>query len=465
MKSFLDKDFLLHTETAKRLYHEVAKHQPIADYHCHIDPKDIFENRRFENITQLWLSADHYKWRIMRSNGVEERYITGDAPDRDKFQKFAETLPRCIGNPMYHWCHLELKNYFGFEGVLNGDTAEEVWRLTGKKLKEEQFCARGLIKQSNVAMIGTTDDPLSPLEYHRLLKEEGYEVAVLPSFRPDPALNIHKAGFREYIKALSLVSKMKIETAEDLATALVSRIAFFDSMGCRAADHGLDYIIYEEKPLYEINKIFTKALGGDKITVEEAEAYQTYILKLCAKEYKKYGWVMQLHFSCKRNPNTKMFEALGADTGFDCMAVSDSCDNLYSLLNSLEIEDNLPKTVLYSLNPADDEWIDTLLGAFQGENIRGKIQHGSAWWFNDNKTGMEKQLTSLANLSVLGNFIGMLTDSRSLLSYARHEYFRRILCNLIGNWVTNGEYPADFETLGTLVKDICYFNAKNYFNI
>ncbi len=465
MTPFLSKDFLLSNPTAVKLYHEHAAHMPIYDYHCHIDPKDIYEDRRFENITQIWLGGDHYKWRIMRSNGVPEEFITGAASDRDKFQKFAEALPRAIGNPMYHWCHLELKNYFGYEGVLNGETAQTVWDLALEKLADPSFSARGLITRSNVAMVGTTDDPCSDLKYHELIAQTDFATKVCPSFRPDPALNLHKPGFAAYIGKLAEAAKMEIRSAADVAKALSARIEFFDSMNCRAADHGLDYVIYQEAAADQIEAAFRKALSGEKLTKFDIEAYQTYLLMHCAKEYARLGWVMQIHFSCMRNPNSKAFATLGADSGFDCIAVTDSCAALYALMDALEKEDSLPKTVLYSLNPADDQWLDTLLGAFQSSQIPGKIQHGSAWWFNDNKTGMQNQLTSLANLGILGNFIGMLTDSRSLLSYARHEYFRRILCNLIGTWVENGEYPADMEFVGSLVEDICANNAKRYFNL
>lgn len=467
MQKFLTNDFLLSNETAKVLYNNYAKNEPIIDYHCHIDPQEIYEDRRFENISQVWLGGDHYKWRIMRSNGVDEYYITGDAPDREKFQKFAEALPRAIGNPMYHWCHLELKNYFGYEGVLNGDTAQEVWDITLEKLNNDKdMSARGLILKSNVMMVGTTDDPCSDLKWHKALKEdESFSVSVCPSFRPDPALNIHKAGFVEYISKLSDVVGYEISTLEQVKKALSDRIAYFDANGCRASDHGLDYVIYREASDSEINAILKNALNGKPINKEQSEVYQTALLLHCAKEYAKYGWAMQLHFSCMRNPNSKMLNTLGPDTGFDCIAVTDSCAATYKLMDALERENSLPKTILYSLNPADDEWLDTLLGAFQSSEIPGKIQHGSAWWFNDNKTGMQNQLISLANLGILGNFIGMLTDSRSFLSYARHEYFRRILCNLIGTWIENGEYPADIEFAGCLVKDICVNNAKRYFNL
>ena len=462
---FLTENFLLQNETAQILYHQYAKKMPIYDYHCHLDPKEIYENRRFENITQVWLGGDHYKWRVMRSNGVNEYYITGGASDREKFQKFAETLPRAIGNPMYHWCHLELKNFFGYEGVLNGETAQEVWELTQKKLQEDNFCARGLIEQNNVAMIGTTDDPCSDLRYHELIAESGFKTKVLPSFRPDPAINIHKAGFAAYIEKLGNVVGKKLTCVNDVAAALTARIEFFDQHGCRASDHGLDYVPFRKASQAELDCIFQKALAGKEVTQQEAESYQTALLLHCAREYTRLGWAMQLHFSCARNLNVNMFKALGPDTGYDAIAVTQSCEGLQALLNALEEEKKLPKTILYSLNPADDQWIDTLLGVFQSDEIPGKIQHGSAWWFNDNKVGMENQMISLANLSILGNFIGMLTDSRSFLSYARYEYFRRILCNLLGTWVENGEYPNDISFLGTLVEDICANNAQRYFNL
>ena len=422
MAKFLSKDFLLQNDTAKTLYHEYASKMPIYDYHCHIDPKEIFEDRRFENITQVWLGGDHYKWRVMRSNGVNEEFITGSASDREKFQKFAEALPRCIGNPMYHWCHLELKNYFGFEGVLNGETAQEVWELAERKLREDpEMSARGLILKSNVAMVGTTDDPCSDLEWHKKIAATDFPVKVCPSFRPDPAVNIHKAGFVDYIAKLSAASGVEIKNATDVKKALSQRIGYFDENGCRASDHGLDYVMFRPGTDAEVEAVFAKAMRGENVTTSEAEIYQTAMLLHCGREYAAHGWVMQLHFSCLRNTNSRMFSSIGADTGFDCIAVTDSSATLSHLLDTLDSEKALPKTILYSLNPADDQWLDTFLGAFQSDEIPGKIQHGSAWWFNDNKTGMINQLTSLANLSILGNFVGMLTDSRSFLSYARHD--------------------------------------------
>lgn len=465
METFLSENFLLLNPTAQTLYHQYAKNVPIIDYHCHINPKDIYEDRRFENLTQLWLEGDHYKWRIMRSNGVPEEYITGNAPDREKFQKFAEALPRCIGNPMYHWCHLELKRYFGYEGTLSGASAQEVWELTCKRLESAQLSARNLIRMSNVYMIGTTDDPCSDLKYHQLLAQEGFEVKVCPSFRPDPALNIHKDGFAAYIAKLAQTAGMTIETPADVCAALSRRILFFDRNGCRASDHGLDYVMYRPASYETVAEAFRKAMQGEALTSNEQESYQTYVLLHLSQEYHRLGWVMQIHFNCIRNPNSKAFAQLGPDAGFDCMAVTDSSAALHRMLDACNCQGQLPRTILYSLNPADNAWLDTLLGAYQDDSIPGKVQHGSAWWFNDNKTGMQTQITSLANLGILGNFVGMLTDSRSLLSYTRHEYFRRILCDLLGSWVENGEYPADLETLGALVEDICFNNAKRYFKL
>ncbi len=462
---FITKDFLLTSPTAQTLYHTYAEKMPIYDYHCHIDAKDIYEDVRFSDIAQVWLAGDHYKWRILRSNGVPENYITGDAPAREKFQKFAEALPRCIGNPMYHWCHLELKNYFGYEGVLNGDTAETVWNLAAEKLADPAFSARGLIRKSNVAMVCTTDDPTSDLAYHRLLAQSDFPVRVCPTFRPDNILNLHKPGFASYMEKLSEVAGFPIRTLADVKAAITVRLHAFMEAGCRASDHGLDYVMFAPVDEATADAALQKALAGQSVTEAEKEGYMTALLLHCGREYAKTGLVMQLHFSCMRNPNSKMFARLGPDTGFDSMAVTDSCSALYRLMDALEREDALPKTILYSLNPADDAWIDTLLGAFQGDTIPGKIQHGSAWWFNDNKTGMKNQLVSLASLGILGNFIGMLTDSRSLLSYARHEYFRRILCDLLGTLVENGEYPDDLSALGALVEDICAGNAKRYFDL
>ena len=461
----INDGFLLKSDTAKRLY-EAAKDMPIIDYHCHIDPREIYENRRFDNITQVWLGGDHYKWRLMRSNGVSEDEITGDADDYTKFLRFAEMLPKAIGNPMYHWCHLELKRFFGYDGVLNGDTAREVYDLCNKKLRQDGMTVRAIIEKSNVKMIGTTDDPADDLKWHKLIAEDkSFKTAVCPTFRPDKAVNIDKAGFADYIKKLSAAAEIDIKTVSDVKAALEKRLDYFCSLGCRATDHGLDYVVYEPASEESVNEIFERALRGEKISQLEADRYKTELMLFLGEKIAEKGIVMQLHYGAQRNTNTVMFNKLGADTGFDCISVKNCGEALTGFLNALNVKGKLPKTIIYSLNPNDNELIDTVLGCFQGTEAQGKIQHGSAWWFGDTKSGMEAQLKSLANLSLLGNFVGMLTDSRSFLSYARHEYFRRILCNLLGEWVENGEYPDDKKTLETIVKDISYNNAKKYFNI
>ena len=433
MAQFLDESFLLHTDAAKKLYFEHAAKMPIIDYHCHVSPKEIYEDKRFENITDLWLAGDHYKWRLMRANGVEEYYITGDADPYEKFLRFAELMPKAIGNPMYHWCHLELKNYFGYGGVLCADTAKEVWDLCKEKLKEDNMSVRGIIKQSNVAFIGTTDDPIDTLEYHKLLAaDSSFDTVVAPSFRPDKALNIDKAGWLDYIQSLSRVCGYTIDSFDALKKALSDRIAYFAACGCRASDHGLDFMVYAEDSDDAIASILQRGLAGETVPSAEAEGFKTALLVHCAREYAHVGFVMQLHYNCLRNPNSAMFAKIGPDTGFDCIGPNDGCRKLAMLLDRLYRENTLPRTIIYSLDASDNAFIDTIIGAFQGPEIAGKLQHGSAWWFNDNKQGMRDQLISLANLSLLGNFVGMLTDSRSFLSYTRHEYFRRILCGLIG---------------------------------
>lgn len=466
MKRFMDRDFLLSTKTAKDLYHGVAASMPIIDYHCHVSPKEIWEDKRFSDMTEIWLSGDHYKWRLMRSNGVDERYITGDASPYEKFYKFAETLPKAIGNPMYHWCHLELKTYFGYEGVLNAETAKEVWELCKAKLQEPDMSVRGIIRKSNVVFVGTTDDPIDSLEYHKLLADDPtFDTVVAPSFRPDKALNIDKAGWLEYIAALERVCGCKIETLDDLKSALAARMDHFAACGCKVSDHGLDRMVYREADPAQLNEILRRGLAGEKVSDEDAEAFKTDLLIFCAKKYVELNWAMQLHYNCLRNPNSAMFSRIGPDTGFDCIGPNNGSRALASLLDRLYKENGLPRTVLYSLDGSDNAFIDTLIGAFQGTEIAGKIQHGSAWWFNDNKQGMRDQMISLANLSILGNFVGMLTDSRSFLSYTRHEYFRRILCDLVGEWVENGEYPKDDATLSALISGISYENAKRYFGL
>lgn len=466
MRPFMDKDFLLSTKTAQTLFHDYAAAQPIVDYHCHVSPREIFEDKHFENITQAWLAGDHYKWRLMRSNGVSENYITGDAPEREKFQKFAEALPRAIGNPMYHWCHLELKTYFGYEGLLNGDTAEEVWELTKAAFSREDMGVRGLIEKSNVAFIGTTDDPIDSLEWHKKIQQDpSIKTVVGPSFRPDKALNIDKPGWFDYIVELSRVSEVEIDGIDSLEEALRRRMAHFNAHGCRASDHGLDFMVFCPADRAAVDAVVKKGLRHETTTAEEAAMLKTALLLFCGREYVRMGWVMQIHYNCMRNPNSVMLSRLGPDTGFDIIGPHNGARALAGLLDALYAESALPRTILYSLNGADNAFLDTLIGAFQSDEIPGKIQHGSAWWFNDTLIGMQEQLKSLASLSILGNFVGMLTDSRSFLSYTRHEYFRRILCELLGNWVEQGQYPADIPTVGGLVQDICYRNAVRYFRL
>lgn len=462
----MDKDFLLSTETARQLYHDHAAGCPIIDYHCHVSPKEIYEDKRFKNITDVWLSGDHYKWRLMRSDGIDERYITGDASDYEKFVKFASVLPKAIGNPMYHWCHLELKEYFGYTGILSEKTAHEVWELTEKKLSEDNMSVRGIIEKSNVQFIGTTDDPTDSLEWHKkLMEDNSFKTVVAPSFRPDKALGIDKAGWKEYIATLADVCGIEIDSIEALKKALSMRIKYFNEAGCKASDHGLDHMVFAEADECELDRIMKKGLSGEAVSAAETEGFKTHLLMFCAAEYSKIGWVMQIHYNCLRNPNAKMFSRLGPDTGFDCIGPENGSEKLARFLSRLFELDALPKTVIYSLDGSDNSFIDSLIGSFQGTEIAGKLQHGSAWWFNDNLQGMREQLISLANLSILGNFIGMLTDSRSFLSYTRHEYFRRILCELLGQWVENGEYPADIDTLSTIVKGICHDNASAYFGL
>ena len=466
MTAFMTRDFLLSGEIAKKLYHEHAAKMPIVDYHCHVSPKEIYEDLHFKNITQVWLSGDHYKWRMMRSDGIDEHFITGNATDKEKFLHFASALPKAIGNPMYHWCHLELKNYFGYEGVLGPDTDEEVWNLTAEKLAAPDMGVRGLIKKSNVAFIGTTDDPVDSLEWHqKLAKDDAMETVVAPSFRPDKALNIDKAGWKDYLETLSRVSGIKIGSLAKLKEALAMRMVYFDANGCKASDHGLDHMIWNPLPEDQADAILKKGLAGEEVSAAEAAALKTSLLLFCAKQYSSLGWVMQIHYNCLRNPNSRMFETLGPDTGFDCIGPENGSTALAAFLDRLDRENQLPRTILYSLDAGDNAFLDTLIGSFQGAGVHGKLQHGSAWWFNDNKQGMIDQLTSLANLSLLGNFVGMLTDSRSFLSYTRHEYFRRILCQLIGSWVESGEYPPDMAVLGRLVENISYHNAVQYFGI
>ena len=464
MKAFMDEDFILSTETAKKLYHEYAEVMPVLDYHCHLNPQEIYENKKYDNITQVWLGGDHYKWRQMRSNGVEEKYITGDATDREKFQKWAETLEMAIGNPLYHWSHLELKRYFGYDGYLNGETAEEVWNLCNEQLRGEGRTPRDLIKMSNVTLVCTTDDPADTLEWHRkIAADETFDVQVLPAWRPEKAMNMAKPDYLDYLEKLGSSAGVKIDSFKALIEALKIRMDFFAENGCTISDHSLDYVMYQPASEDEIEAIFAKRLAGKNVTAQEKKQFETAFMVAMGREYHKKNWVMQLHYGVKRDNNKMIYNNLGPDTGVDCISNYAPASEMADYLNALAETDELPKTILYSLNPADNASIGTIMGCFQDSSAIGKIQQGSAWWFNDHKPGMTEQMTSLASLGLLGNFIGMLTDSRSFLSYTRHEYFRRIMCDLIGGWVENGEYPADYKTLEKIVKGISYNNAVRYF--
>ncbi len=463
MKNFMDNNFLLMNDTAVTLYHDFAKDMPIFDYHCHLNPAEISGNKSYRNITEIWLGGDHYKWRAMRSNGVTEDYITGDRPDKEKFMKWAETIVNCIGNPLYHWTHLELRRFFGIDTLLSPETAEEIWEKTNAMLATNEFTARELIKRSNVKALCTTDDPIDSLEHHIALREDTtFDVRVLPTFRPDKSFNIEKEGFAQWIAKLGEVTGREITTFAALLEALGERISFFHQVGCRVSDHALDPVMYAAGPLEDAETIFKKGLNGEDISHEELKIYKGQVMLFLGREYSRLGWVMQLHMGTIRNNSTRMFRELGPDTGFDSIGDRVFAEDLAKLLDALDDTDELPKTVLYNLNPRENEVLATMMGCFQGGGIPGKIQFGSGWWFLDQKDGMIKQMIALGNLGLLSRFIGMLTDSRSFLSYTRHEYFRRILCNLLGTWVEEGEVPKDIELLGRMVQNICYNNVENY---
>lgn len=463
MREFMCDDFLLMTDTAKTLYHNYAKNMPIYDFHCHLNPKEIYENKKYKNITEVWLGGDHYKWRAMRSNGVDEKYITGDADDKEKFMKWAETIDECYGNPLFHWTHLELKRFFGIDLVLSKETAEEVWNLTNEKLATDKFTARELIKMSNVKTLCTTDDPIDSLEYHIALKEDkSFDIVVNPAFRPDKGTRIEKDEFIPWFNRLEEIYGEKIDSIDKYTSALESRIEFFHQVGCRISDHALDPVVFERGTKEEVNAILLKKLAGEELTEKEVKQFKTYVMIFLGKEYSKRKWVMQIHVGCIRNNSTRMFNKLGADTGYDAIDDELFLRALSKLLDTLDTTDELPKTIIYNLNPRDNEAIGTLIGCFQDGKTPGKIQFGSGWWFLDQKDGMTRQMTALANLGLLSRFVGMLTDSRSFLSYTRHEYFRRILCNLLGDWVERGELPNNIERLGKMVENICYNNVNNY---
>jgi len=449
--SFINDNFMLKNEPAKKLY-QMVKDLPIIDYHCHLQPKQIAENYQFKNAFDLFLGGDHYKWRQMRSNGIDEKYVTGDADEFEKFVCFARTLEKLIGNPLYHWTHLELKRYFDIDEPLTEESAKRIWDKCNECLAKPEFRAQELIKRSNVEIICTTDDPIDTLEYHKQL--QGFSTKILPTFRPDKAVEIGKETFIPYIEQTGC------KTYEELVAWIKSRIAFFNEMGCRLSDHALEYVPFGTG---DAKAAFDKRMAGGELTKCEIDSFKCAILKACAEEYTKLGWTMQLHIGALRNNNGRMYKKLGPDTGYD--SINDLCiaEDLGAFMNLLEEAEVLPRTILYTLNPKDNYVLGTMLGCFQDATVPGKIQFGSGWWFNDQRDGMEAQMQALANLGMLANFVGMLTDSRSFVSYPRHEYFRRIMCNLIGKWVDEGEYPEDYKALEKIVQGIAYYNAKNYF--
>lgn len=464
MNCFMDKDFLLNTASAKKLFHDFAEDMPICDYHCHLSPQEIYENAQPDDIAQLWLSGDHYKWRAMRSAGVEERYCTGDASPKEKFIKFAEALQYCIGNPLYHWAHLELQRYFGIDTPLNAKTAEDIYERANQAMADGDFRPQTLIEQSRVKVVCTTDDPADDLRWHRLLAEQDLPFQVLPSFRPDKALNINLDGFAAYIHTLEEAVGRALPTVDDVITALCQRADFFHQNGCRIADQAFDYVPYVTANKEELNAIFESAMQGKAPNRDDTDAYRTAVMSALGKKYAQLGWTMEIHIGAMRNNNTAMFNAIGADTGFDSVGDCEIAQPLSRFLDALNRQNSLPKTILFNLNDKDNTVLATMLGNFQSSEVEGKIQFGPAWWFLDTMDGMTAQLKALGNLGVLGKFVGMETDSRSFTSYARHEYFRRILCRLLGQWIEEGMVAYDEDIIKEIVEGICYNNAINYFH-
>ena len=467
MKKFMGKNFLLNNDTAKTLFHDYADKMPIFDWHCHLSPKEIYENEQPKNITYLWLAGDHYKWRAMRGFGISEKYITGDASDYEKFKAWAKVMPYCIGNPLYHWTHLELQRYFGIYEPLSEKTADKIWEKANAKIAAGGFRPRDLIVNSNVKFVCTTDDAADTLEYHKLLAEdETFKCKVLPAFRPDKALNIEQATFVDWLKALEDVSGEKIDSYKKMVEVLKTRIEFFKEMGCRASDHAFTYVPYNRATDDELEAIFAKGANGEALTTVECDKYRTELFRFFAKEYARLGWGCEIHIGAMRNNNARMFKSIGPDTGFDSIDDREIAWGLSRMLDSLDAEGALPKTVLFTLNPKDNYVLGSMLGNFQSDEAASKIQFGSAWWFNDNLDGMREQLKALGNLGILGKFVGMITDSRSFLSYPRHEYFRRILCGMVGDMVESGLYPDnDMELLGSIMQDVAYNNAVKYFGV
>ncbi len=468
MKPFLDDDFLLESKPARRLFHEYAEMMPIFDYHCHLQPAQVEKNHRFENLTRIWLQGDHYKWRAMRANGIGEEYITGPRTDREKFQAWAATVPKTLGNPLFHWTHLELKSPFGIRNkLLSPETADTIYDACTEMLQTNEFRARGIMEKFKVRAICTTDDPTDTLEHHlSLAGKAGINVKMLPTFRPDKAMAVDRgSAFTDYLEMLSRSAGLSIGSFQELAQALDRRHEFFHNAGCRLSDHGLTCPEFVPGSMREVESVFQKALNGENVHPREAGLFRTALLLELGRMNSRRGWVMQLHMGALRNNNSRMFNLLGSDAGFDSMADGLMAEPLARLLDALDAEGKLPRTILYTLNPRDNDLIAAMTGCFQDGTVPAKVQFGSAWWFNDQKEGMISQMTSLANMGLLSRFVGMLTDSRSVLSYPRHEYFRRILANLMGGWMERGEAPGDFALMGGIIQDICFNNAAEYFGI
>ncbi len=464
---FINDNFILQNDTARTLYHDYAEKLPIIDFHNHLNPREIFEDISYDNLTEVWLGGDHYKWRAMRANGVSEKLITGDGDAYDKYLAYADTIEKAFGNPLYHWTHLELKRYFDIDETLGNDTAAAIWKAAGEKLRRPEFSVQNLLRKQKVEVLCTTDDPADDLEWHKKIKETVNDIKVIPSFRPGNAIDIEKDGFKVYMERLGDAAGIKIECFDDMIEALEKRLEYFMEKGCRVTDHSLECDFYRETDKTEIDDIFKKKLAGEKVSFDEATAYRGWLMKELGMIYADKGLVMQLHIGALRNASDRMFEKIGADTGYDCLNDFNYAVQLAALLNSMDKENRLPRTILYALNPKDMPMLAVMAGNYQGneEGIKSKIQLGSAWWFQDHMNGMKNQMEVLSDVGLLSGFIGMLTDSRSFLSFPRHEYFRRILCNLIGEKVEAGEYPKDIAQLGKMVEDICYYNAKRYFGL
>jgi len=464
MKPFLDENFLLKTATAQRLYHEYAKEMPIIDYHCHLPQQQIAEDKNFENLTQIWLYGDHYKWRAMRTNGVNERFCTGDATDYEKFEQWAATVPYTLRNPLYHWTHLELQRYFDVHEILNPASAKRIYDQCSAKLQTPEYSVKNILRKMNVVTVCTTDDPIDDLAFHKQLKDDGFEVPILPAFRPDKAMDVSDPEkFVAYAKKLEAASNISISNFDTFLAALQNRHDFFASMGCKVSDHGLEEMYAEEFTSSEIEAIFTKVYAGKVLSLAEQLKFKSAMLLQFAEWDCEKGWIQQFHLGALRNNNGRMMQTLGPDTGWDSIGDFKQGRALSSFLSKLDTNNKLAKTILYNLNPADNELFATMIGNFNDGSTPGKVQWGSGWWFLDQKDGMIKQMNALSNMGLLSKLVGMLTDSRSFLSFPRHEYFRRILCNLLGDEIENGELPNDIAWTGKIVQDICYYNAKNYF--